>query len=222
MGFACGMFSCLIAALILVSCASVSVRDQEVVRSLSTNKPEKIYIRDFDISNAELNVDRTGAELEKFKEEAVAALSQVLVAEVQKFYPAERLSAHAHSPSGNYLLLEGNITKINQGSRALRVVVGFGAGGTKIETTVVVYDTDFHPGKRVLAFDTTGGSGAEPGITGPDPVSVAGSVAGNVGKGVTDDTKRTCRMIAYRLSQYLGDHGWISPEMVKEAKQTGE
>lgn len=209
--------------LLIAGCASVSVRDQEVTRLPGERgKPEKIVIRDFDISHAELNVDRTGDELEQFKANTVEALSKTIVSEMLKFYPAESISANAPAPTGNALLIEGRITRINQGSRALRMVVGFGAGGTKMETTVTVYDASTTPAKRVLAFDTTGGSGAEPGITSPDPVSAGASAAAGAGKGVSDDTKRTARMIAYRLSQYLGNQGWISPEQIKESKKLGE
>lgn len=212
-------FSLLTLPCLLLSCASVSVHDEAVNASPDNVKPEKIYVRDFDISTAELNVDRTGDELAQFKTKTVEDLSLVIVAELLKFYPTERLRAADPTPAGNYLLLEGRITKINQGSRALRMVVGFGAGGTKMETDVVLYNVAVNPAKELLAFDTTGGSGAEPGmVTDPTPVGAAGSAAGGASRGVSDDAKRTSRMIAYRVSQYLGDYGWISPDQVKAAK----
>lgn len=215
--------SCLVIPFILGGCASVSVHDQEVVRLPGERgRPFKIYVRDFDISSAELNVDRTGDELKQFEDKTVQSLTDTILAELKQFYSAEKIAATAPAPSGNYVLLEGRITKINQGSRALRMVVGFGAGGTKMETSVALFDTTVKPPKSVLSFDTSGGSGAEPGLTGTDPVSAAGSVAAGAGTGVTDDTQRTARMIAYRVSQYFGDHGWISPDKVKESKKSSD
>jgi hypothetical protein len=215
--------SVLLLLVVLAGCASVSVRDQHqmAVRGERT-KPDKIYVRDFDFSSAELNVDRSGDDLKQFKEKSVEAISSILVAELQKFYPAERIALGAPTPAGNSVLLEGRVTKINQGSRALRMVVGFGAGGTKMETSITLYDSSVVPAKSILSFDTTGGSGAEPGVTGTDPITAAGSAAAGAGKGVTDDTKRTARMIAYRISEYMGDQNWISPEQVKQSKKNSD
>lgn len=210
--------------LVLVGCASVSVRNDSIAAKATPRaKPDIIYVRDFDLSAAEINVDRTGDELKQFKTDTVEAISKTLIADLLKFYPAQRLAKGAPTPSGNYLLLEGRITKINQGSRALRMIVGFGAGGTKMETTISLYDASTTPIASLLTFDTTGGSGAEPGMaTSADPVGAAGSAAGGAAKGVSDDTKRTGRMIAYRISQYLGENGWITPDKVKECKMSSD
>lgn len=210
--------------LLLAGCASVSVKDQEVNNLPGGRlKPTKIYVRDFDLPLDTLNVDRSGAELEAFKKQSIESMSAALLAEIVKFYPVEKLAANAPAPVGNYLVLDGQFLRVNQGSRALRMFIGFGAGGTKMETAISLYDAGGSPMQKLLAFDTTGGSGAEPGVVGdPTPVGAAGSMAGGSMRGISEDTKRTARMIAYRLSQYLGDRGWITPDQVKAAKKQGE
>ncbi len=212
--------SLLCGLLFLAGCASVSVKDKQVASGSPQTRPVKIIVRDFDLSESALNVDRTGDELSKYRAQSIENMSLSIVNEITTFYPVERLQANAPLPIGNYLLLEGKITRVNQGSRALRMVVGFGAGGTKMETEVTLSSVSQTTEQRILSFSTSGGSGAEPGLVGdPTPVGAATNIATNTGKGVTDDTKRTARMIAYRVSQYLGAQGWISPEKVKAAKK---
>ena len=64
-------------------------------------------------------------------------------------------------------LIRGEFTRVNQGSRLLRSTIGFGAGGTKVETNVYVYDLSKSSTTPFLTFSTSGGSNAEPGaITG--------------------------------------------------------
>jgi hypothetical protein len=76
----------------------------------------------------------------------------------------------------NAWLIRGEFTKVNQGSRLLRGAIGFGAGGTKVETNIYVYDLNQNSNTPFLTFSTTGGSNAEPGaVTGAatDPVVAA-------------------------------------------------
>ncbi len=108
---------------------------------------------------------------------------------------------------------------MNQGSRLLRGTIGFGAGGTKLETKVSVYDLDVSDEKPFLTFSTTGGSNAEPGaLTGvwTDPVTaVVGmglSGLGGIAHGLTEDSHRTAREITAVLSDYMFRHGWIDAD----------
>jgi uncharacterized protein DUF4410 len=60
-------------------------------------------------------------------------------------------------------LVTGEFVRVNGGSRALRSLIGLGAGGTKMETVVRVYDLSRLSKEPVFQFDTSGGSNAEPG-----------------------------------------------------------
>ncbi|MEZ0299569.1 MAG: DUF4410 domain-containing protein, partial [Candidatus Methylacidiphilales bacterium] len=64
-------------------------------------------------------------------------------------------------PSG--WLLTGKFVRVNQGSRALRMIVGLGAGGTKLETEIAVRDLSQPGAPVVISTMKTGGSNAEPG-----------------------------------------------------------
>jgi hypothetical protein len=119
----------------------------------------------------------------------------------------------------NAWLIRGEFTKVNQGSRLLRGAIGFGAGGTKMETNVYVYDLNQNTNTPFLTFSTTGGSGAEPGAitaVATDPVEIAIQMAaggaGGIAHGLTEDTARTTREITAELSDYMYRSGWISQD----------
>ena len=53
-------------------------------------------------------------------------------------------------PRGNFWLIVSRFDRMYQGSRMLRSVIGFGAGGTKLEMTVMVYDLSRRPPRPFL------------------------------------------------------------------------
>jgi hypothetical protein len=102
--------------------------------------------------------------------------------------------------------------------------LGLGAGGTKMETITQVYDLSTRNRQTPLfTFSTSGGSNAEPGIitsVGPlAPTTVPAvviSVAAKGAHGVSEDAKRTARVI----SAYT-QNSW-SPEVIyRRTKKPG-
>lgn len=101
----------------------------------------------------------------------------------------------------------------------MRVFFGCGAGGTKMETAVEVYDLSVSDTVPAFTFTTTGGSGATPGaLINPNAIGVGLAATGRIAQGVSDDSKRTARMISAYLSQMLVEHGYLSPDKAKKAK----
>ena len=214
--------------LALASCASVSV--EKAAEQATPRMPQKIYVADFDIANGNFKVDREGAELVKFKQDLRAMMQTGLVTDLsRRLIPADPTAKEQGFQPENAWLIRGEFTKVNQGSRLLRGAIGFGAGGTKMETNIYVYDLNQSTDTPFLTFSTTGGSNAEPGVvTGAatDPVvaavGMAAGGAGGVAHGLTEDTARTAREITAKLSDYMYRSGWISkdkwitPKNVKE------
>ena len=206
-------------------CSSVSVQNlnHHADSGVPLEKPTAIYVLPFD-TNGEFNVDRTGADLADFK----AHLQQMMSAALTTRFPTYLAPSRAITSlpaAGNYWVVAGEFIRVNQGSRALRVGIGFGAGGTKMETRVFVYDmaSGGNPPAPFLTFETTGGSGAEPGLVAAmDPVSLAVSAVSGSAKGVTDDTLRTSRMITASLSDYMYLRGWVSKEMRLQPKMKSQ
>jgi len=208
----------LTAILVLASCASVSV--EKGTEQSTSRMPQKVYVALFDVSHGAFKVDREGKELADFKQNLQLMLRTGMTTDLSRrlisAVPANRQSG-VHPE--NAWLIRGEFTKVNQGSRLLRGAIGFGAGGTKVETKVYVYDLNQSDTVPFLTFATTGGSGAEPGaITAiaTDPLTIAIEVvaggAGGIAHGLTEDTARTSREITAELSDYMYRSGWISKD----------
>lgn len=199
----------------VTGCASVSVTDvrQSPLVGVPAIKPAFIVVAPFSIDPGQFNVDRTGAELEDFKQNLQKMMYTALVADIRTHLVPSQAVGAMPSIGGNYWMVTGVFVRVNQGSRFLRSAIGFGAGGTKLETQVAVYNMAGQEPTPFLTFATTGGSGAEPGAAlAMDPVSMALNAVSGSAKGLTDDTRRTSRMITAALSDYMYGKGWISAD----------
>lgn len=99
--------------------------------------------------------------------------------------------------------------RMNQGSRALRSIVCFGLGGTRLETVVEIYRIDPRGRREVLAqFETTGGSNAEPGALFASPLGLVPRLAVSAtASGLAADARRTSRMITAAIAEKLVAQG---------------
>jgi len=210
----------------LTGCASISV--QQDSQWATKQMPKKVYVEAFTTDQGEFNVDRDGKELADFKTNLqhmmVAGISYDLT---KRLIPAVALDKKNHpKPHEHAWIIKGQFVKVNQGSRALRGIVGFGAGGTKLICKVQVYDASSDDPRPFLTFTTTGGSNAEPGAitaVATDPLSIviqaAAGSAGGISHGVTEDTERTAREITATLSNYMYASGWIPKDKWISPKQ---
>jgi hypothetical protein len=212
--------------LTLTGCASISVqpRSENLARAIA---PRTIYIAEFSTAHGDFRVDRDGAELRDFKTNLQALLQTAMARDLTKrLIPAQDTRHPEALPLEDSWLVRGEFTRVYQGSRLLRGTIGFGLGGTKLETKVQVYDLRSHDAEPFLTFRTTGGSNAEPGaITGiaTDPltlgVGLVVSGAGGVAHGLSEDSARTAREITAMLSDYMFRHGmvdadkWVHPKI---------
>jgi len=205
----------------LVSCASISVDDG--IESVRRNKPEIVYVMNFSTRHGDFEVDRQGQALSDFKSNLQLMLRTGIVADVtDKLLPAVAETKAGDMRDRKSWLVRGEFTTVKQGSRLLRSAIGFGAGGTKLETRAEVYDLAENPDTPFLTFTTTGGSNAEPGailaLT-TDPLQLAiGGVSG-AAHGLSEDTARTAREITAELSNYMYQRGWISEDQWVEPKR---
>jgi hypothetical protein len=213
----------LLLALALVSCASVSVEDG--TERATQKMPDIIYVADFSATHGDWQVDRTGQELADFKKNLQLMLKTAMAVDLtDRLVTATAVGKGKQSGLKNAWLVRGQFTTVIQGSRLLRSAVGFGAGGTKVETRVQVYNLAQDSGTPFLTFSTTGGSGSEPGailaLT-TDPLTLAiGGVSG-AAHGLSEDTKRTAREITAKFSDYMHNRGWISDEQwIKPKRQS--
>lgn len=231
-----------LAALLLAGCASVSVTPPLQNASLAPwVAPSTLWVRDFAVPPGTLDVSAPLDSPVTAEQHLSSLMSEGVAERWRKNYgPAEHLRAWDARPSSG-LLVEGEIRRARQGSRALRALVGLGLGGTKLETRVRVYNLDITSQEPWLMFSTTGGSNAQPGLlpglvaaplAGPialpaiipaaaPAVAQYAAPAGLLATGTSDDAKRTARMITAAIGQSLADRGLVKrklrPKLLKSA-----
>lgn len=218
--------------LLLAGCSSVSVlQERETVALAPTARPEVLYVRPFEVRRgAEFDAAAPVSGEDPRKNIAELVTEGILSRAEAWVAPGQLLAADAPAPSSG-LLVRGNILRTQQGSRALRVGIGFGLGRTRLETSVRVFNLAKSKTEPWLAFETTGGSNMEPGVLGalvPSPVQipvavsvVGGAVtAGSLGiKGVSQDASRTGRVIAAAVHDKLVKRRLV--ERVTKVKRAG-
>jgi hypothetical protein len=216
-------------SLIVAGCASVSVGNIHEKGTPPKKLPAKIYVQEFEAPEETFRVDRTGHDLTLFIQEERQALAKDLAQQLTKYVaPAEILPSGRPLPHGNYWVVRGDYIRVNQGSRILRAAIGFGAGGTKMETRVQVADIGGYWPDTFLSMLTTGGSGMVPGAAGAFspalPLFLAGAAANAGGaslSGLSVDRSRTAREITAAISEYCFQHGLINERRTRRPKKLG-
>jgi len=217
--------------LVFSSCASVSVHGVEKLSPpLPAGLPDKVFVRPFSFTPGKIRVDRSGEDLEKFQEDLSDRMTESLVDRLPRVVPhAQGVSATAPLPRGNHWVITGNFDRINQGSRFLRSLVGLGAGGTKMDASVIVSDLSGRQPRPFLRIRTTGGSNISPGvggvltfpIQGPMALTNVFNVVDGVRSGVTFDAIRTSREVTSAISEFLLQQGAIPREKASGPKRKG-
>lgn len=222
----------LLPLLFLAGCSSVSVLQEREVASLAPiSKPKALYVRPFEVRRgaefdaaAPASGEDPRSKVGDLVTEGILSRSDAWIA------PGKLLPADTPAPSSG-LLVQGKILRTQQGSRALRVGIGFGLGRTRLETSVRVFNLAASATEPWLSFETTGGSNMEPGVLGalvPSPLaipiaaSVVGSAvtAGAIGvKGVSQDASRTGRVIAAAIHDKLAKRRLV--ERATNVKRAG-
>jgi Domain of unknown function (DUF4410) len=191
----------------LAGCASVGVRNPSEA-AVSPILPKQILVADFETGSSAFRANRSGDDLVAFQQKTASALANYLVSDLSKSVMPSALDNIPRRARMDAWLVTGEFVRVNQGSRALRGLVGLGAGGTKLETKVRVYDLSHLSKEPVLQFETSGGSNAEPGaILGGTFGALPNALRNAAARGVTDDTARTAREITAMVADYYVKNG---------------
>lgn len=204
---------------LLSGCASVSVVGVRE-RAEAARPPARFYVADFDTRYGDWNITSQSRTHEQYRRETANALAENLTANLNAYLgPARRVGNARRAPADGWLIT-GRFIRVSEGSPAARIIVGLGAGGSKMETETIVIEGA--SGRPVLQFATTGGSNAMPGmIVSSGPAGAVSNAVQQAGRGVRDDTKRTARMITASLTEYMVHRGWIDEARLK-VKHPGE
>ena len=227
------------ATLALIGCAPTSV---DVVSQYAGTlpQPKRILLYNFAVSPDDVQLDLgvsaevqamagnpqppwTEKELQVGRSASNALAANLEVALRKLGYPAERVSGAPPYRGDNTLVIEGQITSVDQGSRAARVVVGLGAGHSDVKTYTQIYDLQRRGRRLIEQFTTDARSGYKPGMAETEGVSAAAghwAMGLAVGAGVniatekyTDnvnaDAKRTAEQIAKQIDTLFQNRGWV-------------
>lgn len=179
-------------ALLLAGCASVKTVPQTTADAETLIRPPSaIYIARFDTSSGMWQGDlEPKEERERVNDWLIARLEK----ELRSIAPTEFLKDGAQPKAG--WLITGRFLRVNPGSKAQRTIVGLGAGGSKMETKVDIYDLAVSSRQPILSFSTTGGSNLN---FGP---------AALVSNALMGDIDRTAR----EIHDFVKEHVWSQPE----------
>jgi hypothetical protein len=205
----------LAAPFFLSACASVSVKDVARKDGEKAGRPAQLAVAPFAVVEGTVRENPNRKNPGKLGSDAQSLLKGYLVEELGKLgIPV--ITVDSQSAPANGWLIGGQITRLAEGNRLLRMSIGLGSGGTKFETAVHVKDAR---ARNILSFATTGGSNAMPGgVTNPIPFAGVPTAILRSKDGITDDAARTARMIAGTIGNYLADRGWIPRDKVPVVK----
>lgn len=194
----------LLSPFLFVGCASVSVSRQEWSNKVCA--PDRIFIRPFTVDRNKFRVDRDGVELDVFEKKFSMEFANRLAERLSKHVkPSLVVAADKKVSDSKAWIIEGRFTRVHQGSRALRALVGFGLGATKTEAKVDIFQVAPR-GRltRIAQLETTGGSNAEPGALFSSPFGAVPRLITNVTtSGLAADARRTARTITAAVSEKL-------------------
>ncbi|MFZ9932704.1 MAG: DUF4410 domain-containing protein [Chthoniobacterales bacterium] len=209
--------------LLLGACSSVSVIEEREDAALAPKSaPRELLVRPFGISPGARFQVAPASEKENPRERVGRIIAEGVLSRGVRWVAPTRVLEPGEKVPPDGLLIEGGVLLAEQGSRALRLGVGFGAGRTRLDTTVRVYNLAASAAKPWLTCKTTGGSNMEPGIlfgliipspaTIPVLLGVAGGTASafsKSNKGITQDGKRTGRAITGVVHDRLAARGLV-------------
>lgn len=207
-----------VTALFFSACASVTVKQVDASQGRTpTGAPKAYYIVPFSTAGASVKENPNRKYPGRLASEGQKLLVDAIASDIAKnLGPAKIVSSPAQAGPNGWLVT-GDFTRLNEGNRYLRMFIGLGAGGTKMETRVRVINLPAS-NPPFLTFNTTGGSGAAFGaVTNPGYSSPATALM-NARMGVTDDAERTARMITAAIADYQVQRGWLAPGKVRKPK----
>lgn len=223
---------CLVLAL-AAGCASSQVSDRESSVTGRLPRPDSIFVYDFGVMPADVppesalsgQVDAASMSPEELAEarELGAQVASALADDIQGMGLPAAVPVPGTRPQVGDLVIRGYFTSIHEGSAAERMVIGFGAGASKLTTVVEGFEMT-PDGLRKLGSGTVATGGAKgPGAAVPAAVAIA--TANPIGLIVSSAIKvegeasgrstiegrgrQTAKEIAAQLKPKFQAQGWI-------------
>lgn len=190
-------------------------------RRAQVQKPAVIYVADFDTRGGDWRITSRSKTPDEYKRLAQDTLANAIVKNLEAHVgPARRVGPARNVPKDGWLVT-GRFTRVSEGNPAARIALGLGMGSSKLETETYVIDPSVS-GAPFLKFATTGGSNAMPGaITSASATGVVLSSIDQAQRGLSDDSKRTARMITASIAETMVERGHMQDAPLK-VKRPGQ
>lgn len=229
------ILACLSAVALVAGCATTKVGQRQSAAGQALPRPARVLVYDFAATpdeidpgspiagQYELRKTAQTAEDARLGHELASQLTAALVDELSsRRIPAVR-AALAGPPRANDYLIKGQLISIDEGSRTKRVLIGFGAGASKLESLVQVYlMTDAGP-RRVSELELKSEGSKMPGMLVPVGAGAAAGraatsaiVSGGLsgarelgGAPIDERAKATAKTLAERIEEAYKKRGWM-------------
>ncbi len=181
-------------AVATLGCSGAQVTQQSSAAPIVNARPSRIIVYPFAVSTADVSLnssifqvayrnmsdeDETAQQAQIAHQTAQNICIQVAADLTQKGTTATCLQRGAPPTGNNVLILDGQFTDISEGNKLRRMVIGLGAGQSKLDTVVQVIQKTDQGSTEVLDFSTSADSGYMPGagVTGPAGAAAGGAAA---------------------------------------------
>lgn len=217
-----------------LACASTRVTERDVVAPGKLPRPDHIWVYDFGASPAD--VPDGSALAGSFDPQQMpspedlaegrklgAEVARALVAELQQLgLPAGHASARTPLAVDD-IVIRGYFASIHEGSAAERMVIGFGAGASKLTTMVEGFQVTPQGLRKLGSGAVSAGGGKSPGaavgaavaLATANPIGLVVTSAVKAGGELTGTStiegraRQTAKEIAEQMEPRLREEGWI-------------
>ncbi len=182
--------------------------------------PEDALTDSFGVSSG--RADETESKEIRLARATAVSLSQQLVEKLQKRGIAAERAFDDRAPPLHAFVVRGQFLEVDKGSRLKRMVIGFGAGSSKLVAQVQVYQTLEWGLRRIAEAEATASGSKAPGMAMPlgvgatvGSIATSAAISGgmNVVKeargGMAADAGRMAEQIAKRAEAYYRSQGWL-------------
>jgi len=202
-----------------VATGEVNVAEHTTNRPTPVKDPAVIYVRDFDLDyehvhssgilqrqgiSRRLPAALKGDDPQQKAQKIVHKMTESLMtAFTAKGITTHQLNAGVPLPAEGWLV-HGEFIEVDEGNRAVRATIGFGAGATAMDVSVFVSDLSGRPDEPFMIFGTTKTAGKMPGaVVTMNPFVAAGKFV--MEKNASEkDVKKTAEQIAAQIIQQGG------------------
>ncbi len=221
-----------LAVTLALGCAKARIDATQVAPARPMVKPPVVLVYDFAVTPEEALTDSFGAYAERAGENdsreiqiaraTAVSLSEQLVAKLQKKGIAAERALDDRAPPLYAFVVRGQFLDVDKGSRLKRMVIGFGAGSSKLVARVQVYQALGWGLRRIAEAEATATGSKAPGMAVPlgggaamgamaTSAAVSGGMNGvrEVRGGMDADAGRMAEQIAKRAEAYYRSQGWL-------------